>query len=85
MLVPPDKLRYIGYYRNRRVKFFCDESQKKPWTFEFEDSVAASADVRPEPDLASAKAAALQLARTRYGGPSEENWDEWVDLSKGDM
>lgn len=85
----PETLRYIGYYRNHQVRFFHQEGEEKPWRFVFEDTTAAGKPPKkapawsdqPEPDIESAKSAALKLARERYGGFAEEKWDEWLDLS----
>jgi len=84
-------LRYIAYYRNQQVKFFYSEGQERPWRFVFEGGLArdsqaiAERDNPPEADLDSAKAAALVHARRRYGGPVEENWDDWIDISEGEL
>jgi hypothetical protein len=79
------KPRYIGYYRNHLVEFFYNEGDEKPWRFIFVVGSGSRTplqwDDQPEPDLDSAKSNALELARERYGGPPDENWDEWLDLS----
>jgi hypothetical protein len=92
MLARTGTLRYLAYYRNHQVKFFYAEGQEKPWRFEFERGLEISSDPKailkwddpPELNLDSAKAAALVYARRRYGGPVEENWDDWIDISRGE-
>ena len=72
------------------MRFYYDEGREKPWRFAFEEGLSVSSDSQsilewddpPHLDLASAKTAALELARKRYGGWVEENWDDWVDLSE---
>ena len=82
-------LRHVAFYRNHAVKFYYEEGAERPWRFLFEDGLADSTDPKTvlawddpsEIDLLSAKAAALAIARKRYGGWAEENWDDWIDVS----
>ena len=90
MAALPGTLRHVAFYRNHSVKFYYEEGAERPWRFLFEDGLAVSTDPKTflawddgsEIDLPSAKAAALAIARKRYGGWAEENWDDWIDVSE---